>query len=242
MLLADFPDKNVFGFLNGGASVQGAASRERSGAGERRLRVGRGRRLDREEDCSDDLFEGDVVRDGDRPKATSAAGRTSCSTRGTSCASRCSWSASSAVLMAGLGMWVMKEANEATTVAMARVRGEACPKIPVLSRRRRRRRQRRCRSSSTTTGVRRAGAAPARAGRSRAALGGRSEGRRASTTRRRSSIAVANAWCLDAPVQAASAASRSRSRSPRAATRTSKSKLDGSRRGRGAAQGARSRS
>ena len=36
----------------------------------------------------------------------------------------------SAVLMAGLGIWVMKEANEATTVAMARVRGEACPKIP----------------------------------------------------------------------------------------------------------------
>jgi hypothetical protein len=26
MLLADFPDKNMFGFLNGGASVQGAAS------------------------------------------------------------------------------------------------------------------------------------------------------------------------------------------------------------------------
>ena len=25
MLLADFPDKNMFGFLNGGASVQGAA-------------------------------------------------------------------------------------------------------------------------------------------------------------------------------------------------------------------------
>lgn len=39
----------------------------------------------------------------------------------------------SAVLMAGLGIWVMKEANEATTVAMARVRGEACPKIPVLT-------------------------------------------------------------------------------------------------------------
>ncbi|HEY1557533.1 MAG TPA: hypothetical protein VGF94_22025 [Kofleriaceae bacterium] len=38
-----------------------------------------------------------------------------------------------AVLMAGLGIWVMKVANEATTVAMARVRGEACPKIPELS-------------------------------------------------------------------------------------------------------------
>ena len=33
----------------------------------------------------------------------------------------------SAVLMSVLGVWVMKEANEATTVAMARVRGEACP-------------------------------------------------------------------------------------------------------------------
>src|SRR5512140_1679904 len=38
----------------------------------------------------------------------------------------------SAVLMAVLGIWVMKEANEATTVAMARVRGEACPKIPEV--------------------------------------------------------------------------------------------------------------
>lgn len=38
----------------------------------------------------------------------------------------------SAVLMAGLGVWVMKEANEATTVAMARVRGEACPKVPEV--------------------------------------------------------------------------------------------------------------
>ncbi|HSD91230.1 MAG TPA: hypothetical protein VLB44_27090 [Kofleriaceae bacterium] len=38
----------------------------------------------------------------------------------------------SAVLMAVLGIWVMKEANEATTVAMARVRGEACPKVPEV--------------------------------------------------------------------------------------------------------------
>ena len=38
----------------------------------------------------------------------------------------------SAVLMAVLGFWVMKEANEATTVAMARVRGEACPKVPEV--------------------------------------------------------------------------------------------------------------
>src|SRR6478672_4539548 len=37
-----------------------------------------------------------------------------------------------AVLMSVLGIWVMKEANEATTVAMARVRGEACPKIPEV--------------------------------------------------------------------------------------------------------------
>jgi hypothetical protein len=35
MLLADFPDKNMFGFLNGGASVQGAASdKEQAMAGE----------------------------------------------------------------------------------------------------------------------------------------------------------------------------------------------------------------
>src|SRR4029079_13057602 len=38
----------------------------------------------------------------------------------------------SALLMLGLGVWVMKEANEATTVAMARVRGEACPKVPEV--------------------------------------------------------------------------------------------------------------
>src|SRR4051812_31716858 len=38
----------------------------------------------------------------------------------------------SAVLMSVLGLWVMKEANEATTVAMARVRGEACPKVPEV--------------------------------------------------------------------------------------------------------------
>jgi hypothetical protein len=38
----------------------------------------------------------------------------------------------SAILMSGLGIWVMKEANEATTVAMIRVRGEACPKPPEV--------------------------------------------------------------------------------------------------------------
>lgn len=38
----------------------------------------------------------------------------------------------SALLMSVLGIWVMKEANEATTVAMARVRGEACPKVPEV--------------------------------------------------------------------------------------------------------------
>jgi hypothetical protein len=38
----------------------------------------------------------------------------------------------SALLMSGLGIWVMKEANEATTVAMIRVRGEACPKVPEV--------------------------------------------------------------------------------------------------------------
>ena len=38
----------------------------------------------------------------------------------------------SASLMTGLGVWVMKEANEATTVAKIRVRGEACPKVPEI--------------------------------------------------------------------------------------------------------------
>jgi hypothetical protein len=39
----------------------------------------------------------------------------------------------SALLMTGLGIWVMKQANEATTVAIDRVRGDACPKIPELT-------------------------------------------------------------------------------------------------------------
>ncbi len=39
----------------------------------------------------------------------------------------------STVLMAGLGIWVMKVANETTTVSMASVRGTPCPKIPALT-------------------------------------------------------------------------------------------------------------
>src|SRR5947208_1463962 len=39
----------------------------------------------------------------------------------------------SAVLMVVLGWWVMRVANEATTVAMSRVIGEACPKVPELT-------------------------------------------------------------------------------------------------------------
>ena len=39
----------------------------------------------------------------------------------------------SALLMTGLGIWVMKQANEATTVAIDRLRGDACPKIPELT-------------------------------------------------------------------------------------------------------------
>src|SRR5689334_12785908 len=37
-----------------------------------------------------------------------------------------------ALLMVGLGIWVMRVANETTTVSMASVRGEACPKLPSL--------------------------------------------------------------------------------------------------------------
>src|SRR5580765_2750262 len=39
----------------------------------------------------------------------------------------------SAVLMAGLGWWVMKEANEATKLAINSVQGRPCPKIPALT-------------------------------------------------------------------------------------------------------------
>ncbi len=38
----------------------------------------------------------------------------------------------STLLMAGLGIWVMKVANETTTVSMASVRGTPCPKVPTL--------------------------------------------------------------------------------------------------------------
>ncbi|MBL9015710.1 MAG: hypothetical protein JNL83_16115 [Myxococcales bacterium] len=38
----------------------------------------------------------------------------------------------STLLMTGLGIWVMKVANETTTVSMASVRGTPCPKIPAL--------------------------------------------------------------------------------------------------------------
>jgi hypothetical protein len=38
----------------------------------------------------------------------------------------------SLVLMTALGWWVMREANEATTVAKIRVRGEPCPKVPEV--------------------------------------------------------------------------------------------------------------
>jgi hypothetical protein len=38
----------------------------------------------------------------------------------------------STLLMTGLGVWVMKVANETTTVSMASVRGTPCPKIPPL--------------------------------------------------------------------------------------------------------------
>jgi hypothetical protein len=39
----------------------------------------------------------------------------------------------SAVLMCVLGWWVMRVANEATTVAMSRVIGQPCPKVPDLT-------------------------------------------------------------------------------------------------------------
>ena len=38
----------------------------------------------------------------------------------------------SSLLMGGLGIWVMKVANETTEVSKASVRGEACPKVPSL--------------------------------------------------------------------------------------------------------------
>lgn len=38
----------------------------------------------------------------------------------------------SALLMAGLGIWVMWVANETTAVSMTSVRGDACPRLPVL--------------------------------------------------------------------------------------------------------------
>ena len=39
----------------------------------------------------------------------------------------------SSLLMVGLGIWVMKVANETTEVSMTSIRGEPCPKVPVIS-------------------------------------------------------------------------------------------------------------
>ena len=39
----------------------------------------------------------------------------------------------SAVLMAGLGWWVMRVADEATEVAASRVRGDGCPPMPTIA-------------------------------------------------------------------------------------------------------------
>ncbi|MCA9679695.1 MAG: hypothetical protein KC464_31985, partial [Myxococcales bacterium] len=36
------------------------------------------------------------------------------------------------LLMAGLGWWVMRVADEATEVASSRVKGDGCPPIPVI--------------------------------------------------------------------------------------------------------------
>ena len=38
----------------------------------------------------------------------------------------------SSLLMVGLGIWVMKVANETTEVSMTSIRGEPCPKVPVI--------------------------------------------------------------------------------------------------------------
>lgn len=40
----------------------------------------------------------------------------------------------SALLMVGLGIWVMAVANETTAVSITSVRGDACPKLPALGR------------------------------------------------------------------------------------------------------------
>ncbi|HET9623126.1 MAG TPA: hypothetical protein VFP84_17255, partial [Kofleriaceae bacterium] len=39
----------------------------------------------------------------------------------------------SSLLMVGLGIWVMRVANETTEFSMTSVRGEACPKVPELA-------------------------------------------------------------------------------------------------------------
>jgi hypothetical protein len=40
----------------------------------------------------------------------------------------------SSVLMVGLGIWVMRVANETTAVSMTSVRGDACPRLPSFAR------------------------------------------------------------------------------------------------------------
>ena len=123
----------MFGFLNGGASVQGAASpSEQALAGE---------------DCVSAVIE-DLIAKKIVPTICSKASCPLMSGPANKGYKR-SWKnlllnkryqlrftlfmvGISALLMLGLGIWVMREANDATAVAKNHIVGEPCTRIPLL--------------------------------------------------------------------------------------------------------------
>src|SRR5262249_30611832 len=121
-----------------------SAQRRRFGAGQRRqdrhragargLRVRGGRRLDREEDCSDDQQQGggSVTKPGDRGYKRSW--KNLLINKRYQLRFTLFMVGLSALLMVALGIWVMAVANETTAVSITSVRGDACPKLPSLDR------------------------------------------------------------------------------------------------------------
>src|SRR6185369_16545327 len=113
----------------------GASQRldERSGAGGRGLCIRGGGRLDREEDCSDDLQQGgmSVTKPGDRGYKRSW--KNLLINKRYQLRFTLFMVGLSALLMVGLGAWVMWVADETTAVSITSLRGDACPKLPAVT-------------------------------------------------------------------------------------------------------------
>src|SRR5262249_10321315 len=120
--------------------------REQSGAGGRGLCVHAGRELDRDEDCSDDHQQGGNFA---AAAATQQQGGKNTVTKPGDRGYKRSWKnllinkryqlrftlfmvGLSALLMVGLGAWVMWVADETTAVSITSLRGDACPRLPAV--------------------------------------------------------------------------------------------------------------